>query len=165
MTEINRNKFMLSIITCQTKKNPPTLMDTLSLIKLLRDQEEQSSQKKISIPPHIDPSISKKKRDITAEEALEFACWLVNANHLYDVALQTYDISLVLLVAKHTQKDPKEYLPYLKSLQELEPTLMKYTIQKDLKQYNLALIELSKVFSLLIYFRRILQNIVMRHWK
>jgi elongator complex protein 1 len=48
------------------------------------------------------------------------------------------------MIAKHTQKDPKEYLPYLKKLQELDPYLMKYNINYDLKSYDDALIELSK---------------------
>eukprot|EP00831_Metopus_contortus_P037977 TRINITY_DN29914_c0_g1_i2.p1 TRINITY_DN29914_c0_g1~~TRINITY_DN29914_c0_g1_i2.p1 ORF type:complete len:150 (-),score=41.17 TRINITY_DN29914_c0_g1_i2:179-628(-) len=80
---------------------------------------------------------------VSAEEALEYACWLVKADKLYDIALQTYDINVVLMVAKHTQKDPKEYLPYLKSLQILEPVYRRYQIQKDLKQFGKALFELS----------------------
>ena len=52
---------------------------------------------------------------------------------------------MVLQVAKHTQKDPKQYLPYLKQLQELEPIYRKFKIQKDLKQYTLALAELALV--------------------
>ena len=53
------------------------------------------------------------------------------------------------MVAKHTQKDPKEYLPYLKSLQELDPILCRYQINFDLKHYEDALFELSKVQSVI----------------
>lgn len=53
------------------------------------------------------------------------------------------------MVAKQTQKDPKEFLPYLKKLQEMDPILMKFQINYDLKYYEDALIELSKVSSIL----------------
>ena len=60
------------------------------------------------------------KRDIDydsvklgAKEALEYVSWLVNPNMLFDVALTTYSFELVTLVATQTQKDPKEYVPYL----------------------------------------------------
>jgi elongator complex protein 1 len=35
---------------------------------------------------------------------------------MYEVALGTYDFELVKLVAQYTQKDPKEYLPYIQEL-------------------------------------------------
>lgn len=64
----------------------------------------------------------------------------MNANKLYDVALTTYDFDLVILVATQTQKDPKEFLPYLTELKNMEDDfLRKYKIHSDLKQYNQAL--------------------------
>ncbi len=75
---------------------------------------------------------------------MEYLCWIVNADILFDFALKTYDFELVIMVAKHTQKDPKEYLPYLRKLQELDPILMKYQINIDLKYYEDALYEISK---------------------
>jgi len=87
---------------------------------------------------------SKYKKYKTADQALEYLCWVVNAENLFNFSLKTYDFELVILVAKYTQKDPKEYLPYLKKLQEMDPVLMKYTINIDLKNYEDALIELGK---------------------
>lgn len=87
---------------------------------------------------------TKDKKHKTADQALEYLCWVVNADTLFDFSLKTYDFELVILVAKYTQKDPKEYLPYLKKLQEMDPVLMKYQINMDLKNYEDALIELSK---------------------
>jgi elongator complex protein 1 len=43
---------------------------------------------------------------------------------LYDVALTTYDFELVTLVATQTQKDPKEYVPYLQKLKKMETYYM-----------------------------------------
>jgi elongator complex protein 1 len=51
-----------------------------------------------------------------SKEALEYVSWLVNPNRLFDVALTTFDFDLVCLVASQTQKDPKEYIPYLQEL-------------------------------------------------
>jgi elongator complex protein 1 len=68
----------------------------------------------------IDPSAMK----IGAKGALEYVSWLVNANMLYDVALTTYDFELVTLVATQTQKDPKEYVPYLQKLKKMETYYM-----------------------------------------
>ena len=51
------------------------------------------------------------------------------------------------MVAKHTQKDPKEYLQYLHELEEIkkkDPIKMKYKINIDQKNYLGALKELSK---------------------
>lgn len=137
MTELGRDKYLLSIITCYTKLKPSGLKDILEIVKELKAGE-------VGKAPHMAAS-GEKKREVTADEALEYTCWLVKADHLYDVTLQTYDINMVLQVAKHTQKDPKEYLPYLKALQELEPIYRKFKIQKDLKQYSLALAELAQV--------------------
>jgi len=79
-----------------------------------------------------------------AEQALEYVSWLVNANNLYNVALDLYDFDLVTMVATQTQKDPKEFIPYLNSLKELDPTVMKFRIQVDLKNFEKAIREIAK---------------------
>jgi elongator complex protein 1 len=64
---------------------------------------------------------------------------------MYEVALGTYDLELVKLVASHTQKDPKEYLPYLEKLSQIQNEIdRKATIQVDLKNYEKAVKELAK---------------------
>ena len=101
------------------------------------------------IPPHLNPQTMKRDIDpnsvkVGAKGALEYVSWLVNPNKLYDVALTTYDFELVTLVATQTQKDPKEYIPYLQSLRNMEPLYMQYTIQSDLKNFSEALSIISK---------------------
>ena len=59
---------------------------------------------------------------------------------MYEVALSTYDIELVKLVAQYTQKDPKEYLPYLETLQKMEEIERKVKVKLDLKNYDQAII-------------------------
>lgn len=88
----------------------------------------------------IDPkSVKQGSRD-----ALEYVSWLVQPNKLYDVALTTYDFDLVTLVATQTQKDPKEYVPYLNELKQLDSIQMKYRVHLDLKQYDKAVKKLAK---------------------
>ncbi len=37
-------------------------------------------------------------------DVLEYVCWLADANKMFEVALQTYDLELVALVGQQTQK-------------------------------------------------------------
>jgi len=83
----------------------------------------------------IDPNSVK----IGAKEALEYVSWIVNPNKLFDAAMCTYDFELVTLVASQTQKDPKEYVPYLQALKQMDPIDMKFKIEADFKNYEKAL--------------------------
>ena len=72
-------------------------------------------------------------------------CWLADADNIYTISLLTYDLELVVNVAQHTNKDPKEYLPYLNSLKAIhdEPD-RRAKICTDLKNFQQAATELSK---------------------
>jgi elongator complex protein 1 len=48
------------------------------------------------------------------------------------------------MVAQRSQKDPKEYLPYLSELQKMEPFYQKYTIDTHLGRHAKALRNLSQ---------------------
>jgi len=50
---------------------------------------------------------------------LKYAKHIVNINELYSVALGMYDLPLAVMVAEKSQKDPKEYLPFLNKLNKL----------------------------------------------
>jgi elongator complex protein 1 len=121
-----------------TKKNPPEYFEALKLVQKLKVEEKS----KLKLEELINSTNNTKHKN--ADQALEYLCWIVNADILFDFALKTYDFELVIMVAKHTQKDPKEYLPYLRKLQEMDPVLMRYQINMDLKSYEDALIEVSK---------------------
>lgn len=85
-----------------------------------------------------------KKATVSAQDALKYLLYLVNVNELYDVALGMYDFELVLFVAQKSQKDPKEYLPFLNELKQLEENYRKYRIDNHLKRYNKALEHIVK---------------------
>lgn len=48
------------------------------------------------------------------------------------------------LVASQTQKDPKEYVPYLQELKNMPEAYRRFKIYNDLKQFEMALECLSK---------------------
>ena len=85
--------------------------------------------------------------DPEAEEvewAVEHICFLTDINMIYETALGMYNLELALAVAQQSQKDPREYLPYLQSIQELSDGERKFRIDDDLKRYPKALTHLQK---------------------
>ena len=74
-----------------------------------------------------------------AEEALQFLILLVDVNELFDKALGVYDFDLVLFVAERSQKDPKEFLPFLNELKSYPEAYRKFKIDKHLKRPDSAL--------------------------
>lgn len=82
---------------------------------------------------------------MTARSLLEYVCWLAEAEKIYEVALGTYDLELVAMAAEFTQKDPKEYVPYLEKLKSIADLVeRKYSINMDLKRYDRAVVVLSE---------------------
>jgi elongator complex protein 1 len=106
-----------STITAHVCKNPPDLEAGLSLVSELRKCKEQAR----------------------LEDAVSHICFLADVNQLYDTALGIYDLDVALLVAQQSQKDPREYLPYLQRLQDMEPLRQRFAIDNDLKRYPKAL--------------------------
>ncbi|XP_038660039.1 elongator complex protein 1 [Scyliorhinus canicula] len=126
MERINPHKYSLSILTCHVRKRTPELETALQKVHELR------------VDPPSDPEA------VSAEEALKYLLFLVDVNELYDYAVGTYDFDLVMMVAEKSQKDPKEYLPFLNNLKKMETNYQRYTIDKYLKRYKKALGHLSK---------------------
>ncbi|NWT12489.1 ELP1 protein, partial [Vireo altiloquus] len=126
MEHIDPQKYCLSILTAHVKKNPPELEIALQKVHDLRE----------SITPDV--------QAVSAEEALKYLLFLVDVNELYDYSLGTYDFDLVIMVAEKSQKDPKEYLPFLNTLRKMETNYQRYTIDRHLKRYTKALGHLSK---------------------
>ncbi|XP_012493978.1 PREDICTED: elongator complex protein 1 [Propithecus coquereli] len=128
METINPHKYCLSILTSHIKKTTPELE-----IVLQKVHELQVTGKPPSVPDAVG-----------AEEALKYLLLLVDVNELYDHSLGTYDFDLVLMVAEKSQKDPKEYLPFLNTLKKMETNYQRFTIDKYLKRYEKAIGHLSK---------------------
>ncbi|NWI51091.1 ELP1 protein, partial [Calyptomena viridis] len=126
MEHIDPQKYCLSILTAHVKKSPPELEIALQKVRGLRE----------SVAPDV--------KAVSAEEALKYLLFLVDVNELYDYSLGTYDFDLVIMVAEKSQKDPKEYLPFLNTLWKMETNYQRYTIDRHLKRYTKALGHLSK---------------------
>ncbi|XP_073676235.1 elongator complex protein 1 [Garra rufa] len=126
MESLDLQKYCLCILTSHVKKTTPELEIALQKVHELRVNPPSGSN------------------CVSAEEALKYLLFLVNVNELYEHSLGTYDFDLVLMVAEKSQKDPKEYLPFLNMLKTLELNYQRYTIDKHLKRYRKALHHLSK---------------------
>ncbi|EIW65854.1 hypothetical protein TREMEDRAFT_46085 [Tremella mesenterica DSM 1558] len=66
------------------------------------------------------------------EDAIKYIIFLSDVNKLYDVALGMYNFQLVLMIAQYSQKDPKEYLPFLRELRALDQYEQRYRIDDHL---------------------------------
>ena len=80
---------------------------------------------------------------VTAAKALKYTMYLVDVSKLYDIALGMYNLPLVVMVAEKSQKDPKEYLPFLNQLNRLPPDYRCFKIDCHLKRYKKALRHIS----------------------
>ncbi|KAJ3242809.1 hypothetical protein HDU78_001127 [Chytriomyces hyalinus] len=95
-------------------------------------------------PQELEAAMStvKKMKSISLEEtenALKYLIFLADANRLYDVALGMYDFQLVVMVAQFSQKDPREYLPFLTALKALTKNRQYYRIDDHLGRHSSAL--------------------------
>ncbi|KAI6009884.1 pol II transcription elongation factor [Pisolithus marmoratus] len=112
------SKYVNSILTAYVVKMPPDYEAGLALLLHLRGMYLQPEQ---------------------VEDAVKYIIFLVDADKLFDTALGMYDFSLVLLVAQHAQKDPREYLPFLRELRALPSHYQHFKIDDYLRRYEKAL--------------------------
>ncbi|KAI4373006.1 hypothetical protein MLD38_011178 [Melastoma candidum] len=117
----------LCILTTLARSEPPALEEALGRIKLIRGLELSGSNdvRGASLP--------------SAEEALKHLLWLSDSEAVFESALGLYDLHLAAMVALNSQKDPKEFLPFLQELQRLPLLLMQYNIDLKLHRYEKAL--------------------------
>uniref|UniRef100_A0A8D9A9S6 Elongator complex protein 1 n=1 Tax=Cacopsylla melanoneura TaxID=428564 RepID=A0A8D9A9S6_9HEMI len=78
-----------------------------------------------------------------SSECLEFLILLHDVNRVYEAALRAYDLDLALQIAGKSQKDPKEYVPYLNQLRSLPTHRMKADIDKQYGDYLSAVRHLA----------------------
>ncbi|RMY09186.1 hypothetical protein D0868_04380 [Hortaea werneckii] len=99
-----RSTHLQNIVTAHVCKSQPDLEAGLMLVSELRKQQDQEA----------------------LESAVEHICFLADVNQLYDTALGIYDLDVALLVAQQSQKDPREYLPYLQKLHDMQPLRQRF---------------------------------------
>ncbi|XP_010453457.1 PREDICTED: elongator complex protein 1 [Camelina sativa] len=81
----------------------------------------------------------RKKSCPSAEEALKHLLWLLDSEAVFEAALGLYDLNLAAIVALNSQRDPKEFLPYLQELEKMPESLMHFNIDIKLKRFDSAL--------------------------
>lgn len=113
-----------NIITAHVCKSPPALDDGLLLVYELMKEDSK-----------------------VAEKAIEHICFLVDVNRLYENALGLYNLELALLVAQQSQRDPREYLPFIQELHALPEVRRKFEIDDHLDRRSKALVHLQTLDS------------------
>jgi elongator complex protein 1 len=111
-----------NIITANVCKSPPALDDGLIVVAQLM-----------------------KENTSLADKAVEHICFLADVNRLYENALGLYDLDLALLVAQQSQKDPREYLPFMQNLQEMTELRRRFSIDDYLTRHVKALSHLHSL--------------------
>ncbi|KAL6980499.1 Elongator complex protein 1 [Sarracenia purpurea var. burkii] len=117
----------LCILTTLARSDPTALEEALTRIKAIREMEllGPNDPKRISYP--------------SAEEALKHLLWLSDSEAVYEAALGLYDLNLAAIVALNSQRDPKEFVPFLQELERMPTLLMQYNIDLKLQRYENAL--------------------------
>ncbi|CAL3971291.1 unnamed protein product [Diplocarpon coronariae] len=115
-----------NIITANVCKSPPALEDGLVVVtQLMKDNPEM------------------------ADKAVEHICFLADVNKLYDNALGLYNLDLALLVAQQSQKDPREYLPFMQNLQQMPELRRRFSIDDYLGRHAKAITHLHSLDAFL----------------
>ncbi|KAL6691986.1 IKI3 family domain-containing protein [Trichoderma pleuroticola] len=109
-----------NIISAHVCKVPPAMDDGLTLVAELMQEDEK-----------------------LAEKAVEHICFLVDVNRVYENALGLYNLDLALLVAQQSQRDPREYLPFIQNLHVLSDLRRKFEIDNHLARRQKALAHLQ----------------------
>ena len=89
--------------------------------------------------------IKKLKDDVKkkmVDDGLKFLATMVDINALFNVSLGTYDLQMVVMVAEKSQKDPKEYLPFLNNFRKMEEHFRKFSIDQHLQKYESGLVHI-----------------------
>ncbi|CAG0914805.1 unnamed protein product [Notodromas monacha] len=81
------------------------------------------------------------------QAGLKYLIYLSNVDALFNAALGTYDTQLAAMVAELSQKDPKEYIPFLEAFKKLDSPFREYSIDIHLQRWGHALNHLSSIWD------------------
>jgi elongator complex protein 1 len=123
--DIKKGHFLLPILSTFAKENPPKLEEALELIK--NHASSDSSKARV---------VHKSKK---FDEAIAYLAYLADYELIFNTAIGMYDFDLAKAVARHSQMDPKVYLPLLKHWRELPEAIARYEVDVKLKRYESAL--------------------------
>lgn len=107
-----------SIMTVYVVQQPPRLEDALNCI--------------------VELAQSGKSAEII-EKSMKYLLFLVPAERLFDVSLGMYQLPLALSIGRRSQKDPKDFVPFLEELAGLPELTRKFKINDHLQRYSQAI--------------------------
>ena len=122
---VTEGHYLLPILSTFAKENPPKLEEALSLIKNHASSDSSKTQ-----------MLYKSKK---FDEAIAYLAFLADYELIFNTAVGMYDFDLAKAVARHSQMDPKVYLPLLKHWRELPGAIARYEVDVKLKRYESAL--------------------------
>lgn len=127
-SEKTKSALLLPFLTAAVKQSPPQYTDALVKVQALLHASNGG-----------DSGLAIAKR------AIKHLILLTQVDVLYDEALGLYDIELVRFIATYSQRDPKEYVPFLDELTRMSGNadLLKYTIDLHLNRHEKALMHVS----------------------
>ena len=114
--KLRKTSSLQNIITAHVCKSPPALDDGLLVVADMMREDES-----------------------LAEKAVEHICFLVDVNRLFDHALGLYNLELTLLVAQQSQRDPREYIPFIQNLHQLPQLRLQFVVDDHLNRREKAL--------------------------
>ncbi|KAK4146481.1 IKI3 family-domain-containing protein [Dichotomopilus funicola] len=146
-------------VDLESKPSKPGKTNTVcdAVLQTLQKQKKANLQNIITahvckVPPALDDGLLvvaelMQEDDAAAERAVEHICFLADVNQLYDHALGLYNLDLTLLVAQQSQRDPREYLPFVQQLHKMPELNRKFTIDDKLERWEKALDHLHALHS------------------
>ncbi|KAL9188474.1 hypothetical protein ACHAXT_006852 [Thalassiosira profunda] len=125
---VQEGHYLLPILSTFAKESPPKLEEALSRIKnsAARAPSKQSKKKSVLLSDHVQSSV-------------QYLAFLADYELIFNTAIGMYDFELAKAVARHSQMDPKLYLPMLKRWRELPEATARYEVDVKLKRYESAL--------------------------
>ncbi|KAI1724817.1 IKI3 family domain-containing protein [Ditylenchus destructor] len=120
-------RFYPVVLSCFVMEKPSRVADALSDMKLQLETANGQYETLLS-------------------QWLRHLGYLVDERTLYNQALKTYDLQIVLKVAESSDRDPREYLPVLNKLRKYSPpAYQRYKIDSLLEDYAGALTHLAEL--------------------
>lgn len=151
--------FANSILTAHMTRRPPDYASALGLIA------ELNGPPMIPFLREIKLKLRAEREPDRAEDAVKYIIFLSDVKELYGAALGIYDLGVAVLIAQHSQmvgqclgltghgltvrvlQDPKEYLPFLRSLRDLDADMQKFKIDDNLRRHAKAVRHLKRSAS------------------
>lgn len=123
---VKEGHFLLPIISTFAKENPPKLEEALLLIVSSGSLCTTRKQKSVLLSE-------------TVQSSIQYLAFLADYELIFNTAIGMYDFDLAKAVARHSQMDPKVYLPMLKRWREMPEASARFEVDVKLKRYEFAL--------------------------